>query len=198
MSATRWKQSGARLAAGVFIAAVLATGCASADTAESSSTATQTATTTQQDSGHAGMDHAADGGPVPEGMTPATNPTYPIGTTVTVNADHSDGMMGSTATVVGAYDTYTYAVDYTPTTGGDPVTDHRWVVQQEILDAGDERLADGTQVTLAADHMDGMDGATATIVSSTDETVYVIDYEADGMMMTNHKWVVESELQPAS
>ena len=56
----------------------------------------------------------------------------------------------------------------------------------------------GTEVKLTADHMEGMDGATATIASSTDETVYVVDYEADGMEMTNHKWVVESEMQPAS
>lgn len=56
----------------------------------------------------------------------------------------------------------------------------------------------GTEVTLTADHMEGMDGATATIASSTDETVYVVDYEADGMKMTNHKWVVDSEIQPAS
>ena len=46
--------------------------------------------------------------------------------------------------------------------------------------------------------MEGMDGAKATIASSTDETVYMVDYEADGMRMTNHKWVVESEIQPAS
>ena len=43
-----------------------------------------------------------------------------------------------------------------------------------------------------------MAGVTATIASSTDETVYVVDYEADGMTMTNHKWVVESEIEPTS
>ena len=98
---------------------------------------------------------------------------------------------------LGAYDTYTYSVDYTPE-GGEPVTDHRWVVQEEIEDAGDEQLADGSEVTLLADHMEGMEGVTATIASSTDETVYVVDYEADGMTMTNHKWVVESEIEPTS
>ena len=46
--------------------------------------------------------------------------------------------------------------------------------------------------------MKGMKGAKATIASSTDETVYMVDYESDGMTMTNHKWVVESELKPAS
>lgn len=148
--------------------------------------------------GHGGMSHPADGGPVPAGMTPATAPTYPVGSTVTLEADHMPGMEGAQATVVGAYDTHTYAVDYTPTDGGQAVTDHRWVVQEEIEDAGAERIADGTEVTLAASHMDGMDGATATIASSTDETVYVVDFEADGMTMTHHKWVVESEMGPAS
>ncbi|USI92968.1 YdhK family protein [Rhodococcus pyridinivorans] len=56
----------------------------------------------------------------------------------------------------------------------------------------------GTEVTLTADHMEGMDGTKATIAGSTDETVYMVDYEAGGMKMTNHKWVVESEIQPAS
>ena len=60
-----------------------------------------------------------------------------------------------------------------------------------------ERLADGTEVTLLAEHMEGMEGVKATIASSTDETVYMVDYETDGMKMTNHKWVVESEIQPA-
>ena len=46
--------------------------------------------------------------------------------------------------------------------------------------------------------MEGMKGAKAIIDSSTDETVYMVDYEADGMMMTNHKWVVESEIRPAT
>ncbi|WP_227698967.1 DUF1541 domain-containing protein [Raoultella sp. 18093] len=33
---------------------------------------------------------------------------------------------------MGAYSTFTYAVNYTPTTGGPAVKDHKWVVQQEI------------------------------------------------------------------
>ncbi len=144
------------------------------------------------------MDHPADGGPVPEGMTEAADPEYPVGSEVVLTADHMHGMDGATATIVGAYDTFTYAVSYTPTDGGDPVTDHKWVVQEEIENAGDERLADGTEVTLLADHMEGMKGATASIDFSTDETVYVVDYEADGMKMTNHKWVVASEIKPVS
>ncbi|EIC06238.1 protein of unknown function DUF1541 [Microbacterium laevaniformans OR221] len=186
------RRLGAIVGAGLLSVAVLLTGCAAEDTDED-----PPAGTSQDHGEHGGMDHPADGGPVPEGMTEATDPTYPVGTEVTLTADHMEGMDGATATIVGAYDTYTYAVDYTPTTGGDPITDHRWVVQEEVADAGDERLPDGSEVTLTADHMAGMDGATATIASSTEETVYVVDFEAGGMTMTNHKWVVESEIQPA-
>ncbi|MCS6711293.1 YdhK family protein [Micrococcus luteus] len=179
---------------GVIGGAVLLAGCATSDPlADPSPTQSQEAS-----GGHGDMDHPTDGGPVPEGMTDATDPAYPVGTEVILTADHMDGMNGARATVVGAYDTYAYSVDYTPTTGGAPVTDHKWVVHEELGGVEDARLPDGSTVTLAADHMDGMNGAEATIASSTDETVYVVDYEADGMTMTNHKWVTESEMQPTS
>lgn len=187
------RRLGAVVGAGLLSVAVVLAGCAGDNADEDSP-----AGSSQEHGEHGGMDHPADGGPVPEGMTEATDPAYPVGTEVTLAADHMEGMDGATATIVGAYDTYTYSVDYTPTTGGDPITDHRWVVQEELADAGDERLADGTEVTLDAAHMDGMDGATASVASSTEETVYVVDFEAGGMTMTNHKWVVESEIQPAS
>ena len=137
-----------------------------------------------------------DGGPAPEGIETAASPTYPVGTEVTLTADHMEGMKGAPATVVGAYKTVAYAVNYTPTDGGPEVTNHKWVVQEELEDAGAERLPDGAAVTLAADHMPGMQGAEGTVHSSTDETVYMVDYKADGMTMTNHKWVVEKEMKP--
>ena len=185
------------IAAGLLGGSLALAGCSAADEPAEPS-ASQSEDAHSGHGGHDGMEHPADGGPVPEGMTEAADPEYPVGTKVTLTADHMEGMNGATATIVGAYDTYTYAIDYTPVGGGEPVTDHKWVVQEELENPGEERLADGTEVTVTADHMDGMDGATATIASSTDETVYVIDYEADGMEMTNHKWVVESEIQPAS
>lgn len=185
------------IAAGLLGGSLALAGCSATDEPAEPS-ASQSEDTHGGHGGHDGMEHPADGGPVPEGMTEAADPEYPVGTKVTLTADHMEGMNGATATIVGAYDTYTYAIDYTPVGGGEPVTDHKWVVQEELENPGEERLADGTEVTVTADHMDGMDGATATIASSTDETVYVIDYEADGMEMTNHKWVVESEIQPAS
>ncbi|OSM44556.1 YdhK family protein [Nesterenkonia sp. PF2B19] len=190
------------LGTAVFSATLFLAGCATDSEPDPSDTSAEHQdhgeNSEEAEDGHEHMDHPADGGPVPEGMTEATDPEYQVGDEVTLTADHMPGMDGATATIVGAYDTYTYSVDYTPTTGGDPVTDHRWVVHEEIEDVGDQRLEDGTEVTLAAAHMEGMDGATATIFSSTEETVYVVDFEADGMTMTNHKWVVESEIEPTS
>ena len=186
------------VAAGVLGGALVFTGCSTGGDQDQG-----TPSTTSQHEGHGsssdsgGMEHPMDGGPAPEGIETAASPTYPVGTEVTLTADHMEGMDGANATIAGAYDTYTYAVDFTPSAGGEPVKDHKWVVQQEIKDAGDERLADGTEVTLEAEHMEGMKGAKATIASSTEETVYMVDYESDGMTMTNHKWVVESEIQPA-
>lgn len=186
------------VAAGVLGGALVFTGCSTGGDQDQG-----TPSTTSQHEGHGsssdsgGMEHPMDGGPAPEGIETAASPTYPVGTEVTLTADHMEGMDGANATIAGAYDTYTYAVDFTPSAGGEPVKDHKWVVQQEIKDAGDERLADGTEVTLEAEHMEGMKGAKATIASSTEETVYMVDYESDGMTMTNHKWVVESELKPA-
>ena len=39
-----------------------------------------------------------------------------------------------------------------------------------------------------------MKGARATIDYSTQEDVYMVDVDADGTMLKNHKWVTESEL----
>ena len=190
------------VAAGVLGGALVLTGCSTGGDQDQA-----TPSSTSQHEGHGsngsnaysgGMEHPMDGGPAPEGIEKAASPKYPAGTEVTLTADHMEGMDGANATIVGAFDTYTYAVNFTPTTGGDPIKDHKWVVQEEIKDAGDQRLADGTEVTLEAEHMEGMKGAQATIASSTDETVYMVDYESDGMTMTNHKWVVESEIKPAS
>lgn len=150
------------------------------------------------EAGHAGHDHPEDGGPPPAGIEEVTDATYPVGTQVILTADHMPGMNGAEATIVGAYRTHTYAIDYTPTDGGEPVTNHKWVVQEEIKDAGEDLIPDGEEVTVEADHMSGMQGATATIASSTDETVYIVDVVADGMSMRNHKWVVESEIKPIS
>lgn len=133
---------------------------------------------------------------VPKGLKVAQNPTFKVGSQAVVHADHMEGMNGATATIVGAFDTIAYTVTYTPTTGGAPVKNHKWVIQEEIKNAGTAQLKPGTMVTLEVDHMEGMKGAEATIDSLVHTTVYMIDYTPtiSGAKVTNHKWVTESEL----
>lgn len=116
------------MTAGALASAVLLSGCsggepeaAEAPTSEDSAPASEDSAPASEDSGehegHGGHDHPADGGPPPSGITESADPTYPVGTEVTLTADHMPGMDGATATISGAYETVTYAVDFTPTTG---------------------------------------------------------------------------------
>ncbi|GIN58291.1 YdhK family protein [Lederbergia ruris] len=148
-------------------------------------------------SSHDSMQHSSSA-EVPEGLKEAKDPKYKAGSQAIVETDHMEGMDGAEATIVGAYDTIAYVVSYTPTNGGEKVKDHKWVIQEEIVDAGQEPLSPGTEVTLEADHMEGMEGATAEIESSEHTTVYMIDYKptTGGEEVKNHKWVTENELGP--
>ena len=133
---------------------------------------------------------------VPKDLKEAKNPTYKVGSQAVVKANHMEGMYGAKATIAGAYDTTAYAVTYTPTTGGPKVKNHKWVIQEEIKNAGTKTLKPGTEVTLEADHMEGMMGAKGTIDLAEHTTVYMIDYTptTGGPKVKNHKWVTESEL----
>ncbi|MCM3362798.1 YdhK family protein [Niallia sp. MER TA 168] len=142
-------------------------------------------------------EHQETGSPeIPEGLEPAADPKYKEGSQVILKANHMEGMDGAEATVLNAFDTIAYQVTYTPTTGGEPVKNHKWVIQDEIKDAGSEMLEKETEVTLEADHMEGMKGAKATIESAENTTVYMVDYQptTGGEMITNHKWVTEEEV----
>lgn len=136
---------------------------------------------------------------VPSNLISAENPTYEIGSKAIINTDHMEGMKGAEATIVGAYDTIAYTVSYIPATGTslEPIDHHKWVIQEEIKDAGDKMYEAGTEVIIEADHMKGMKGATATIESAEKTNVYIIDYmpTTGGKKVTNHKWLVESELK---
>lgn len=190
-----------RFTLGAAVGALALTSCAGTGDDETAPESTPTQDQAQTDTSSPDAqahDHDPDGGPPPSGIQEATDPTYAVGDHVILNADHMPGMDGAEATISGAFDTTTYSVSYTPTDGGDPVTDHKWVVHEELEDPGEAPLEAGSQVLLNADHMPGMNGAEATIDRSTDETVYMVDFEMDGMEMTNHKWVVESEIQPGN
>ncbi|MFD1136822.1 YdhK family protein (plasmid) [Paenibacillus urinalis] len=151
-----------------------------------------------------GMDHSemnhSTSGEVPENLKEAENPKYPVGTKAIIKEGHMEGMKGAEATIVGAYDTTAYAISYTPTTGGEPVENHKWVIHEELVDAGEEPLAPGDEVQTEASHMEGMKGATVKIDSAERTTVYMIDFTptTGGEEVKNHKWVTENELAPAA
>lgn len=174
-----------------------ASASSSGESASSSSSGNESPSGENASSSGGGHEHSSDGGRPPEGIKKASDPKFAVGDDVVLSADHMPGMKGADATITGAFDTTAYAVSYTPTDGGDPVKNHKWVVHEELDDPGRAPLKDGTKVTLEAEHMPGMKGAKATIDSSTDETVYMVDVNTAEMTMTNHKWVVEDEVQPA-
>ncbi|SDN48928.1 Protein of unknown function [Psychrobacillus sp. OK028] len=152
-------------------------------------------TSTHENMDHSNMEHSSTG-EVPEGLKVADDPTFEVGSKAILETDHMEGMKGAEATIVGAYDTTAYVISYTPTSGGERVENHKWVIQEEIKDAGDKTLEPGTEVTIEADHMSGMEGATAVIESAERTTVYMVDYTptSGGAEVKNHKWVTESEL----
>ncbi len=172
-------------------------GCGNDDASqESNSNQTNQEQTNHSDhSNHSEMNHSSSG-EVPEGLKEAGNPTFSVGSTAILETDHMEGMKGAEAEIVGAYDTTVYAVSYTPTTGGEKVTNHKWVIHEEVKEAGDTPFQLGDEVTLEADHMEGMKGAKATIDTAQQTTVYMVDYTptTGGEKVTNHKWVTEDEL----
>lgn len=147
------------------------------------------------------MDHSShsSSSEVPKEMKEAVNPTYKVGSEVIINTGHMEGMEGAKATIVGAYDTTVYAVSYNPTTGGQRVSNHKWVVHEDIKDAAAEPYKADADVILETEHMEGMMGATAIIDTAEQTTVYMVDYTptTGGEQVTNHQWVTESEISAA-
>lgn len=76
------------------------------------------------------MNHSSSG-EIPEGLKVAENPAFPIGSKAIINADHMPNMKGAEATIVGAYDTTVYMVDYI-STAGEKVKNHKWLVESEL------------------------------------------------------------------
>lgn len=170
---------------------IIISGCGKDNSNENDNTAiTNESTHENMDMEHSGS------GEVPDKLKVAENPTYKVGSNAIIKTDHMEGMKDAEATIVGAYDTVAYSLSYTPTTGGKRVENHKWVIQEELKDAGDKVLDPGSEAIIEADHMKGMKGATGVIDSSKQTTVYMIDYTptTGGERVTNHKWVTDGEL----
>ncbi|KON90356.1 hypothetical protein AF332_18075 [Sporosarcina globispora] len=167
------------------------------------SESTDTENTEETKDNMEGMDHSnmdmSGSGEIPEDLEEAASPTYEVGSKAIIESDHMPGMNGAEATIAGAYDTTVYTISYTPTTGGERVEDHKWVIHEELEGAGEEPFKPGEEVTVNAEHMEGMDGATAEVDSAEQTIVYMVDFTTttDSKEVKNHKWVTESELSPA-
>lgn len=135
----------------------------------------------------------------PEDMQEAQDPKYPVGEDATVTDAHMEMMDGVTATISGAYDTTLYQVTFTPENSDEAIEDHKWVVKEEISSDDDSNdYEKGDEVTLTADHMEGMQGQNAEITGIHEGPAYMINFEPnDGSKeFVNHKWVTEDELSP--
>ena len=75
-----------------------------------------------------------DGGPAPAGIEEADDPAYPVGTEVTLAADHMTGMKGAEATISGISEETVSMVDVT-TADGMTMKNHKWVVEDEVRPA---------------------------------------------------------------
>ncbi|MFO8068932.1 MAG: YdhK family protein [Alkalibacterium sp.] len=139
------------------------------------------------------MDHD---GELPTDLKKAEDPAFPEGSNAIITAKHMPGMEGAEATIAGAFDTTVYEVSYTPTTGGERVIDHRWVIQEDLAEGTDIAEA-GDEVILDVEHIEGMQGATAIVEEAYTGTIYAVDYTSttDGEKVTDHMWVTEDELE---
>lgn len=141
------------------------------------------------------MQHSSDGS-IPEGLQVAENPRFAVNDLAYLTTNHM-GYGGLTqVTITGAYDTYAYAVTYTPADGVE-VADHKWIVNEEIKDFTSTPFNVGDEVSIEADHIKGMLGTVGTVTQVEKTTVYMVSYQdSTGNEVENHKWVIDLELDP--
>lgn len=183
--------------AGVFLSASLLAACGGNDeNANEKNTESNADDRTEdyQNAEHSQL-HQDNPEEVPQKLRKADDPAFHEGDQVTILADHMPGMKGAVGEITGAYRTTVYMVSYTPLTEGDPVKNHKWVVHEELLTGEEPPLEPGSEVVISANHLKGMEGATAVIESAEETNVYMVDYTStEGEEVKNHKWLIESEL----
>lgn len=202
MSIKKWVIMGVVYVAAVFIVFTLVTG----QNPFSSGDMEHDEAHSEMDHGgnddHGDMEHSAEEmsstGDVPDGLTEADNPDFQVGSKAVISAEHMPGMDGAEAEISGAFDTTVYSVSYTAEDGTE-ITDHKWVIHEELENPGNAPLDPGSEVVLNAGHMEGMEGSEAVIDSAQNTTVYMVDFETTdtGESVKYHKWVTEEELSPA-
>lgn len=183
--------------AGVFLSAGILAACGGNDDNLNEKNTESNADESTEEYQNADHSQLHQGSPqeVPQKLMKADNPAFQEGDKVQITVDHHEGMEGVEGEVKGAYKTTAYMVSYTPLTADEPVKNHRWVVHEELLTGESAPLEPGTEVVISANHMRGMEGATAVIESAEETNVYMVDYTSmNGEEVHNHKWFIESEL----
>lgn len=84
-----------------------------------------------EEASHEEMNHSSSA-EVPEGLKEAENPAFKIGSQAIIRDGHMEGMKGAKAVIESAEQTTVYMIDYTPTNGGEKVTNHKWVTESEL------------------------------------------------------------------
>lgn len=181
-----------------LLSVLLLGACSTEEANQPDTSQTTTEESSSEHEGHENMVHD-ESGEIPEGLEESDNPTYSSRSQVVIQNAHMPGMEGANGTVEGAFDTVAYEVTYDDTETGETVANHKWVVHEEIENPQSEPYQPGDEVELAAYHMPGMQGATATIDSAEDTTVYMVTYTdtETGDTVENHKWLTEEELAPS-
>ncbi|GAA1376228.1 YdhK family protein [Peribacillus frigoritolerans] len=70
-------------------------------------------------------------------------------------------------------------------------------VPKGLKEAMNPKFKVGSKAIINSDHMEGMEGAEATIVSAFDTTIYTISYTptTGREKVINHKWIIHEEIQ---
>lgn len=70
-------------------------------------------------------------------------------------------------------------------------------IPKGLAEAENPKFEVGSKAIIKADHMNGMEGAEATIAGAFDTTVYAVTYNSttDEEKIENHKWVIHEELE---
>lgn len=72
-------------------------------------------------------------------------------------------------------------------------------VPEDLEEAENPTYSTESQVIIQTDHMEGMEGATATVTGAYDTTAYTVTYTptTGGEEVQNHKWVAHEEMEDA-
>ena len=82
---------------------------------------------------------------------------------------------------------------------GDMVHDDSGVIPEGLMEAENPTYKVGDSVIMQAGHMEGMEGAEATIVGAFDTVAYEVSYDPTNgdPRVENHQWVIQEEIMDA-